>query len=773
MERTYYAFISYSRLNTAAASFLHRQLEHFRIPVKYVNEEYLPPGKKLLRPIFRDKRDLEVSANDFTEDIRNALTASRYLIVLCSPEAAESVWVNEEIRCFLETHNHDYDLIVPVILTGKPGHAGNQECLPPALRVEQITCRNLPTMIPDEGDSRKSGWENGGIQALSYMLHVPREKIKASISAEKVRLAQLSSVIGSAVTLLLVGLTIWALRAQSIANVQKMYALENEKLALENEAKAKANEQRAIESKRLADQNANAYREQVERTEKVLFYLQEMFYQADPENGGRTEIKLVDALKHILPKIAAEKSRPLAAELNLHIGIFLLTTNQYKKAEDLLHKAHQFYTENMPGSEYCALAKEKLALFLVAYDFKNAKKYAEEALQIRKQLYGNNSAEIDRLYLMLSDICFRLSQYEEARNYAEQALQNCLRRSDGELNEDVADCFHRISNAYGGLGQSDKELSYLQMALDIRSARLGEQHYKTAQTYNNLGVYHEICGIKCQEEKKQKEAQEHFDTALKNYQKAMKIMYVALGKDHPSVRRVHFNHGRISLLLNDLQTAEKHFEEVIGITQKLFPDKPSFVAKENFNIGTTCLEAEYYPEALKYFNKSLAFFQASDKEKDRIEVKETLFCIARTYENMKDYRQALEIYKETLKLVEELKLPDMEKDRMRFLFRIARTCENMKDHRQALEIYKETLKLVEELKQPDMEKDRMSVLFRIALTCENMGDHRQALEIYRKTLKLVEELKLPDMEEDRKIVLERIQEVEKAMQTPPAGGNGR
>ena len=731
MERKYYAFISYSRLNTAAASFLHRQLEHFRIPKKYVNEEYLPPGKKFLRPIFRDKRDLEVSANDFTEDIRNAVAASRYLIVLCSPEAAESVWVNEEIRYFLETHNNDYDLIVPVILTGKPGHAGNQECLPPALRVEQITCRNLPTMIPDEGDSRKSGWENGGIQALSYMLHVPREKIKASISAEKVRLAQLSSVIGSAVTLLFVCLTIWAVRAESIANVQKMYALENEKLALENEAKAKANEQRAIESKRLADQNANAYREQVERTEKVLSYLQEMFYQADPENGGRTEIKLVDALQGILKKIAAEESRTLAAELNLHIGIFLLTTNQYEEAGDLLRKAHQFYVENMPGSEYCALAKEKLAQLLVALqEFENAKKYAEEALQIREQLYGNDSAAIDRLYLMLSDICFRLSQHKEALNYAERALQNCLRRSDGELNEDVADCYHRISNAYGGLGQSDKELSYLEMALKIRSARLGEQHYKTAQTYNNLGVYYQSCGIKCQEKKELKDAQKNYLTALEYYRKALKIMHSVLGEEHLSVRKAHFNLGGISLRLGDLQAAEKHYEEAIGITKKLFPDKPSFVAKENFVIGSVCLAAEYYPEALKYFNKSLAFFQASDKEKDRIEVKEILFSVARTYENMKDYRQALEIYRKTLKLVEDLK-------------------------------------------QPDMEKDRMIVLFRIALTCENMKDYRQALEIYRKTLKLVEELKLPDMEEDRKIVLERIQEVEKAMQTPPAGEKGR
>ena len=114
----YYAFISYSRKNSAAAKFLHRKLEHFPVPVKYVSPENLPGKGKFLRPIFRDRRDLEVSKDNFTVDIQKALENSRYLIVLCSPESAASEWVNEEINCFLETHDHDYTLIVPVILSG-------------------------------------------------------------------------------------------------------------------------------------------------------------------------------------------------------------------------------------------------------------------------------------------------------------------------------------------------------------------------------------------------------------------------------------------------------------------------------------------------------------------------------------------------------------------------------------------------------------------------------------------------------------------------------
>ena len=131
----YYAFISYSRKNSKAASYLHKQLEHFRVPVKYVAEENRPNGK-FLRPVFRDRRDLEAGEGSFTAHIKTAIEKSRYLIVLCSPESAASHWVNEEIKYFLATHNNDYNAIVPVILNGEPGSGGGAECLPEILRVE-------------------------------------------------------------------------------------------------------------------------------------------------------------------------------------------------------------------------------------------------------------------------------------------------------------------------------------------------------------------------------------------------------------------------------------------------------------------------------------------------------------------------------------------------------------------------------------------------------------------------------------------------------------
>ena len=52
-----------------------------------------------LSPIFRDREEL-ASATDLGEVIDQALKNSACQIVICSPRAAQSRWVNEEILAF-------------------------------------------------------------------------------------------------------------------------------------------------------------------------------------------------------------------------------------------------------------------------------------------------------------------------------------------------------------------------------------------------------------------------------------------------------------------------------------------------------------------------------------------------------------------------------------------------------------------------------------------------------------------------------------------------
>jgi hypothetical protein len=57
-------------------------------------------------PIFRDREELPVSA-DLGSNINEALREPRHLIVICSPHAAQSRWVGEEIKTYKQLGRED------------------------------------------------------------------------------------------------------------------------------------------------------------------------------------------------------------------------------------------------------------------------------------------------------------------------------------------------------------------------------------------------------------------------------------------------------------------------------------------------------------------------------------------------------------------------------------------------------------------------------------------------------------------------------------------
>ena len=61
--------------------------------------------------VFRDDTNLEVNP-DLWGTITNALDRARYLVVVLSPGAAESYWVNREVAHWLEHRGRDHLLMV-------------------------------------------------------------------------------------------------------------------------------------------------------------------------------------------------------------------------------------------------------------------------------------------------------------------------------------------------------------------------------------------------------------------------------------------------------------------------------------------------------------------------------------------------------------------------------------------------------------------------------------------------------------------------------------
>jgi len=125
----YRGFISYSRADEGFAKKLHRALEKFTLPNK--------DGNHSTGRFFRDEDELS-GGNDVGATLKGALSESEALIIICSPNSAQSFWVNKEIEYYCSLHEDPK--VIPCIVSGTPGgdleasSEAQRECFPPILR---------------------------------------------------------------------------------------------------------------------------------------------------------------------------------------------------------------------------------------------------------------------------------------------------------------------------------------------------------------------------------------------------------------------------------------------------------------------------------------------------------------------------------------------------------------------------------------------------------------------------------------------------------------
>lgn len=92
------------------------------------------PRSPKLGKCFRDEDELAAS-HSLPNSIREALAASRTLIVICSPETQESPWVRREIEMFEQLHGRER--IICVLAAGS-----SEESIPPILKTRMMSDAN-------------------------------------------------------------------------------------------------------------------------------------------------------------------------------------------------------------------------------------------------------------------------------------------------------------------------------------------------------------------------------------------------------------------------------------------------------------------------------------------------------------------------------------------------------------------------------------------------------------------------------------------------------
>ena len=237
----YYAFISYSHKDKKIAKKLQKWLEHYHLPSDLFDSNSDSEIPEKLSPVFLDESDL-VPVGPLKTALRANLDRSNYLIVVCSPHSAQSVYVNDEVQYFIESGKGDR--VIPLIVDGIP-HAGNavMECFPPAIR-------ELPGEKELLGISVKVfGEREAFLRVIAGMLKLDVDDFISRDVRERKRKMKIYASL-SAVAVMIIGLLVWynadAFRAMYDADTQcrfgAMYSLTGDyDRAIEWYGKAAAN----------------------------------------------------------------------------------------------------------------------------------------------------------------------------------------------------------------------------------------------------------------------------------------------------------------------------------------------------------------------------------------------------------------------------------------------------------------------------------------------------------------------------------------------------
>lgn len=229
----YRAFISYSHADAAWAKWLHKALETWRTPSRRADRYSASnPIPRDLSPVFLDREEL-ASATDLGRTVNDALAHSEALVVICSPRAARSRWVDQEVLAFKRMGRSER--VFCLVVDGEPNATDlpgrePEECFCPALRHRidaqgHLTAERIEPVAADVR-AGKDGKADARLKLVAALLGVGLDAIRqraARRHARRMAAVAAASVVGMAVMAVLAAS---AVRERNDARLQRQQAEE-------------------------------------------------------------------------------------------------------------------------------------------------------------------------------------------------------------------------------------------------------------------------------------------------------------------------------------------------------------------------------------------------------------------------------------------------------------------------------------------------------------------------------------------------------------------
>jgi tetratricopeptide (TPR) repeat protein len=608
----YRAFISYSHRDSQWASWLHRGLERYRPPKALVGRTTDHGAvPKRLSPIFRDRDELP-SATDLGSLIGAALQDSASQIVICSPPAAQSKWVNEEILAFKRLGREDR--ILCIIVDGEPNATDipgreAEECFPPALRFrlgddgELSTTRTEP--IAADARRGKDGKNNAKLKLISGLLGVGFDSIKRREQQRRYARLFAFSCAAAAGMVVTTGLAAYALIQRDAAQRQTARAEAETRTAREttrflvdlfkisDPGEARGN---TVTAREMLDKGAARVDSELAKEPAIQARLM------DTLGTVYMGLGLYDRARPLLDRAVAtrrtlESIDPLDLSDSLsHQADLLALQAEYEAGEKAYLEAIRIESARPKDPQaQVELANSLYGLgTLLAQNGRNAdaEKKLREALALQKALYGASHPAIARTLKDLARAIADQGDSNAALPMMQQAVAMQRQLRGNEPHPDLAEVLNDMGLLLYERGDSDGAEKYYRESLAMNRRLLGDKHPEIANGLENVAMALSDKG--------------DLQGAEALYRQSLSMRRELLGANHPDVGRTLANLASLQYDRGDTTEALANMRQVLSIYRQAYPaDNPEIGRILNV-IGFWLTMAGQYPEADRYLQEGLA-----------------------------------------------------------------------------------------------------------------------------------------------------------------------
>ncbi len=308
------------------------------------------------------------------------------------------------------------------------------------------------------------------------------------------------------------------------------------------------------------------------RAAAINDFMEETLLSPDPLSGEGRDVTVAEALGAAAARVDSTlgDTPETAATARAAIGWAYHRLGRYTEAEPLLRDAlrqrEELLAERDP--ELAESAFQWASQRHVAGDYAEAETYHQRALRIREGVTGQEESVVES-HIALGRLFTEVGRLDEAEEQLRTAL--ALAEAHDRESRTVAAINNHLGVVLWNKGELDDVAPIWERALELRRARLGDEHPEVGETMNNLAVLYDNTG--------------RAEEAEPLYRQALALQRELLGPEHEEVTSIMTN---LAILLDEAgkwDEAEQLYRDVLAIDSRRLGQGHLFVGYDLVNLG--------------------------------------------------------------------------------------------------------------------------------------------------------------------------------------------